>query len=271
MAKIGIIGTGSMGGMFIRKFIENGAVNANDVIACNRSMDKARSLADATGITVGKNNRDLVSRSDVIFLCVKPLDAKAVLREAGDLLTPEKLLISIVSGITIGDISSLTGARAVRAIPSITSECSKGITLLTFGMTATKADKELVRSLFQAISKPVETEEENFDLLADLTSCMPAFISSMMQEFALSASRRGGLSIELTELLVKETLAGTAELLTKDGSTFNELVVRVATKGGITEEGVKVIKREIPAMYDDLLEATSVKRGIVREKIKNNI
>ncbi len=138
MAKIGIIGTGSMGGMFIRKFIETGAVNANDIIASNRSMDKARSLADNTGITVVENNRELVSKSDVIFLCTKPLDAKAVLKEVGDLLTPEKLLISIVSGITIGDISSSTHARAVRVIPSITSECLKGVSLISFGEKATK-------------------------------------------------------------------------------------------------------------------------------------
>ncbi len=75
----------------------------------------------------------------------------------------------------------------------------------------------------------------------------------------------------MTELLVKETLAGTVELLANDGCGFSEIVERVATKGGITEEGVKVIKREIPAMYDDLLEATSVKRGIVREKINDII
>jgi pyrroline-5-carboxylate reductase len=112
-----------------------------------------------------------------------------------------------------------------------------------------------------SISQPVEIEEKNFELLADLTSCAPAFISSLMHELALSAARRKSISPELAKLLVMETLVGTAELLKKVNS-FEEVVGRVATKGGITEEGVKVIRRAAPAMYDDLLEVTLAKHSL---------
>ena len=70
-------------------------------------------------------------------------------------------------------------------------------------------------------------------------------------------------------MLVKETLAGTTELLARDGCSFEAIIEEVATKGGITEEGVKVIDREIPSMYDHLLDATRAKRKLVIENIKN--
>ncbi len=85
-----------------------------------------RSLAHYSGITISDNNRDVVKRSDVIFLCVKPLDVKGILHEVHDLLTPEKLLISIASGITIDDLRLLSHARVARIIPSVTSECRRG-------------------------------------------------------------------------------------------------------------------------------------------------
>ncbi len=81
MATIGFIGTGSMGGMLIRKFVETGAFPAGDFIATNRSSDKAMAIAATTGIGIAGSNLDLAAASDVIFICVKPLEVKSLLKE----------------------------------------------------------------------------------------------------------------------------------------------------------------------------------------------
>jgi len=270
MARIGVIGTGSMGGMLIRKFVETGAFPAGDVVASNRSPDKVRAVAAATGIGIVERNLDLTAASDVIFICVKPLEVKALLKELRGVLAADKLVVSIAADVTIRDISALCDARVARVIPSVTSECSKGVSLVTFGDNSTEADRSLILSALGRISLPVEVEEKNLELLADLTSCAPAFISSMMHEFALSATRRDSISPELAELLVKETLSGTAELL-KTFNSFEEVVTRVATKGGITEEGVKVIRKVAPSLYDDLLEVTLAKHSLVKERIREQV
>jgi pyrroline-5-carboxylate reductase len=269
MTKIGFIGTGSMGGMFIRKFTETGAVAACDIIASNRSADKLAALAAKTGAIAAGSNRDVVKSADVIFLCVKPLDVTGVMHEIQDLLTREKLLVSIASSITIDDLSLMSNARVARVIPSVTSECLKGISLVTFGSKAEITDKKLIIALLDHISKAVEVEEKDLETLLDLTSCAPAFIAALMREFAQSAVRLRGITPELAELLVKETLAGTSDMLAREGCSFEEIVTEVATKGGITEEGVKIIDREAPPMYDHLLEATAAKRRLVSERIKN--
>jgi pyrroline-5-carboxylate reductase len=42
------------------------------------------------------------------------------------------------------------------------------------------------------------------------------------------------------------------------------------TKGGITEEGAKVIKSGLPQVFDEMFEQTLAKRKMVSEKTHNN-
>jgi pyrroline-5-carboxylate reductase len=46
--------------------------------------------------------------------------------------------------------------------------------------------------------------------------------------------------------MVIETMYGTGKLLLEKGITFDNLINRVATKGGITEEGTKTIENKLP-------------------------
>jgi competence protein ComER len=268
MARIGVIGTGSMGGMLIRKFVETGAFSAADIMASNRSPDKAMAIAEATGIGIAKCNLDLAAASEVIFICVKPLEVKALLRELEGELTSDKLVVSTASDFTLSDISALCDAKVARVIPSVASERCRGVSLIAFGDRSTDGDRELILSALAKIGTPVEAAESDFELLADLTSCAPAFISCLMQELALSAVRREGMSAELARMLVIETLLGTAELLAEFGG-FDEVIARVASRGGITEEGLKVIRKAAPSLYDELLEATLAKHGLVKERIRD--
>jgi len=43
----------------------------------------------------------------------------------------------------------------------------------------------------------------------------------------------------------------------------------VTTKGGITEEGVKVLNRHLPAVFDEVFEKTLAKHATVKEMVKN--
>ena len=261
---LGFIGTGHMGSMLIREFIETGAAAPADIIASNRTREKAELLAGDFGIRLG-SNRDAAAQSDVVFLCVKPLDVSGVLAELRDELTPDKLLISVAVDFNLDEIASISRARATRVIPSICSESLKGVTLVSFGGNTTDSDRALIHSLFRAIGHPIEVEETDLEILADLTSSAPAYISAIMRELVLAATRKG-VDAYLAERLAKETLEGTSELLAKE--SFDSLITRVATKGGITEEGLKAIRKHAPAMFDELLASTEAKHELIRKKVQ---
>ena len=90
----------------------------------------------------------------------------------------------------------------------------------------------------------------------------------MMREFARAAVRTGTIPPERAEFLVKETMAGTARILEGEQGTFDTVIGRVATKGGSTEEGVKVLEARLPDVMDEVLLALDAKRRVVSEKVE---
>lgn len=269
MTRYGFIGTGSMGGMLIRQFIRTGVAAPGDITACSRTGASARALATETGITVKDSNLEVAGNADVVFICVRPLDVHDVLVGIHDVLSKNTLLVSIASCVTLADLSAWSGpdVRCARIIPSVTAEEHSGISLVTWGSSVTPADKELVFSLFSAIGTPVEIEERHIEVYSDLTSCAPALFAAMMQEYAAAAVRKEGVPPALAEFLVRHAMIGTAWLLTGKETGFGDIIGRVATKGGITEEGVSVLRKRLPGVYDELLDATLAKHELVRQTV----
>ena len=60
--------------------------------------------------------------------------------------------------------------------------------------------------------------------------------------------------------MVLETLNATGELMLQKDMCFDDVVKRVATKGGITEVGSRVIYDGFPEIADEMFEKTHAKR-----------
>jgi pyrroline-5-carboxylate reductase len=269
MTRYGFIGTGSMGSMLVRKLTGNGIIAPAAIAASSKTGLSARALAEKTGITAAPSNTAAAAGADVLFICVKPAVVRNVLEEVLPVLKPGTLIVSIAGGVTLADLGEWAGPdhRYTRVIPSVAAEHDAGISLVAWGRGTGPEDRALVLKLLNAIGTAVETDEGNLDLYADLTSCAPAFIAVMMREFAASSVRTGTIGPALAEFLVRKTLAGTARILDDEKTGFDTLVVRVATKGGITEEGVRVLEARLPAVFDEVLRATKEKRRVVAKRL----
>jgi pyrroline-5-carboxylate reductase len=255
--------------MLIRKIIGTGLVGPGGISASSKSGISARGLAGTTGITAEPSNRTVAGKADVLFICVKPLEVRGVLDEVRDVLKHGTLLVSIAGCVSLENLRDWTGdtVHCVRIIPSVTAEENAGISLVAWGPGVIPEEKNLVLGLLNAISTAVEIEERDFDLYTNLTRCGPALIVAMMREFAGGASRTGTIPPELAEYLVKETMIGIARILEGEQVTFDNIIGRVATKGGSTEEGVKVLQARLPAVMDEVLLALDAKRRVVSEKV----
>ena len=269
MTRYGFIGTGSMGSMLIRQLIYTGIAAPQEITACSRTGVSAHALAAGTGIAVGESNRDVARSAEILFICVRPLDVHEVIGEIRNVLSEKTLLVSIAGCVSLADLAAWSGpgVRCARVIPSVTAEEHSGISLVAWNSLITPADKERVFSLFSAIGTPVEIEEKHIEVYSDLTSCAPALFAVMMKEYAAAAVRKEGVPPALAEFLVRHTLIGTAWLLTGKETGFEDIIRRVATPGGITEEGVKVLRNRLPAVYDELLGVTLAKHASVKDKI----
>ena len=269
--QIGIIGTGSMGRMLIRSFIRGGAAIPQQICAANRTPETCIAIAAETGIQTAEDSRALVEGADIVILCVRQPDVVPVMQEIHDLLTDDKLLISIASDVPLNELEALTSARVVRVIPSLPAEQLKGVSLIVFSEHTTQADRKEVLSLFSAVSTPVAITERELEAYTTLTSCAPAFFAAMVHEFARSATRMTGIPADEAEQLARETFIGTAALLENPGTSSDDLISRVATPGGITEAGVHVLSRDFPSVCDELFAATARKHAAFRDKKTSTI
>jgi pyrroline-5-carboxylate reductase len=234
-----------------------------------RTKSKLKELSKQwPGIDTAFDNTEAARKSKYIFLCVKPLEIKSVLEEIKGVLTPDSVVVSIAGSVSLKNIESVTGGKVTRVIPSLTSEVLEGISLVCHNGLVSSEEAAYIETLLSGISKVKKIREEDFDLATELTSCAPGFFAAILNELVQSALRQNGaLTVQDAVDMVRHTFYGTAKVLLEQNMGFDEMIKRVATKGGITEEGVKIFRAELPETYDHMFKATLDKRKRVREAV----
>jgi pyrroline-5-carboxylate reductase len=179
-------------------------------------------------------------------------------------------VVSLAANVTLENIGSVIGGKITRVMPGITSEVGEGVSLMCYNSLVGREDVAFIEGLFSAVGTVKVIAESAFGSGADLTSCSPGFFAAMMAQFIEAGSRSGPFSREDVQEMVLTTLYATAKLLREKHMTPEELVSRVATKGGITEEGVKVLDAHLPSVFDAVFKSTREKRQAVCESLKKD-
>ena len=270
--KIGVIGTGNMGTILVSSFIDSCAVIPSHLTIVNRSSEKAIKLKQQyPSLQVVKSADEVVKKSDMIFICVKPHEYFPLLKKMQSNLKQQQLIVSITSPIKVSEIESFVGCDVARAIPSITNRALSGASLVTFGSRCSEANKVKLLYLMSQISTPIETEEEITRVSSDIVSCGPAFLSYLIQQFIEGAVTETNISNEQATILATEMLIGMGKLLEKDYFSLETLQRKVTVKGGVTGEGLKVLEAETGEMFHHLIQSTHKKFEEDREGIKQQV
>lgn len=266
--KVGFIGTGSMGTTLIDALIQSGAVTPEQVIASNRTMDKVQRLASQhPGLQVSPSNAETVRISDIVFLCVKPLEFKPVLEEIQHAARPDLILVSITSPVLLEHLERQLPCKVAKIIPSITSYVRSGASLCMYGSRIQTEDRELLERLMSSISLPLPIDEKYTRISSDLSSCGPAFIAFFLQRWIDAATEATGIGRDEASRLACEMLLGTGKLLTEGGFTPEQLQQRVAVPGGITAEALRLMNEELADMFHQLIHVTHAKYEEDLEKV----
>jgi len=268
MDKIGFIGLGSMGGALLKSLLEHGAFSQKDVLVSTRTKEKIKGfISNFPDVTIMDSNIALAKESRTLFICVKTGDVRNVLLEIKPHLRPDVHLITITGGLTIRNIAKIFNGKLTKIIPSITCEVGESVTLVFHNPAVTVQEASRVEKWLSSLGLVKAIDEDLFEIGADLTSCAPAFMASIFKHFVEVGLKHSRFERQDIEEMLLMTLLGTARLLQEKKFGFDELITRVATKGGITEEGLKVLDEHLPFVFDELLEATLNKHQIVKSNM----
>ncbi|HEY3420470.1 MAG TPA: pyrroline-5-carboxylate reductase dimerization domain-containing protein [Methanomassiliicoccales archaeon] len=267
--RYGFVGYGNMGSMLIKGLLEHGAMAEQETVVTNRNKEKLDALKQGhPGVDVVARPSD-VAKADVIFLCVRTGDVKSALEEILPYLRPKAHIVTINGGLQIKNLEKVFPGMITKAIPSMTLGSGHGVTLICHNRCVDTRSARIIEGMFERVGMVQIVKEDQFEIAADLTSCAPAFITAMAQHFAEAGSRRGDLESGTAMRMVVETLLGTALTLSSGEVGLDELRLKVATKGGITEQGLAVLDRELPRIFDQVLEATTAKHELVKDAMTN--
>ena len=265
--KIGIIGYGSMGKMLLWKFSKAGNIAKQDLLVSNRTMEK---LEEAKAVATVIGSRKLASEADIIFICVRPVDLKQVLEEIRYDIKSDALLVSLNGSISFDSIHKIVNGKTAKVIPSLTAEIGRSQTLVCFDQNVSDGDKAVLKDLLGSIGDVIELPENEMGMGSELVSCMPGFIASIFDVICKSAEGHTSIPKDQIVKMVLNTMSATGDLMLQKDMTFEDVVTRVATKGGITEEGTKVVYEQFPETADKLFEKTLEKRRLTTENAEKS-
>ncbi|MFA5008860.1 MAG: pyrroline-5-carboxylate reductase [Candidatus Omnitrophota bacterium] len=252
-AKIGIIGCGNMGSA-----IAKGISSKYQVFVFDKDTGKTKNIAK---VKVAKSISDLINAVGVVILAVKPQDFDSVLNKIRDYVN-KKLVISIAAGISTKYIEKVLGrARVIRVMPNLPAKIGKGMSCLSKGKFASKTDLNFAEKIFGFIGNTLVLKESMMNAATADSGSGPGFLFSLIsgkslkeaREFArtdfiprlLNAGVDVGFKPQEAQLLATATTAGSLVLLGKSNLSAEDLVKRVASKGGTTEAGLKELKGNV--------------------------
>ncbi|WP_108722186.1 late competence protein ComER [Gorillibacterium timonense] len=264
----GFIGTGSMGSILIEAFIRSGALRPEEIVAANRTPAKAEQLAlRFPGLRSASSAVEVAADSDILFLCVKPGDFPALLKVIAPLCREDQLIVSITSPVMLSQLEERLPGKIIKVIPSVTNYVLSGAALCIYGSRVRPEDKARLEQLLAPISRPLEVSEEHTRISSDLSSCGPAFLSFLLAKLVDAAVEIAAINRSEAERMASEMLLGTGMLLTAGGMSPEDVIKRVAVPGGITEEALRLLEKELGSTFTRLIGSTHAKFREDAEKV----
>lgn len=269
MKRIGFIGYGSMGSVILNGFLDSGILKPFKVTVSTRTRSKLSEFEkNYPEIEIADDNVQTAQNSDIIFIFTGTSEVKKVIEEINSYISQETHLIYISAALGMDLVGSIFDGKITKVIPSITSEVHEGVALICHHESVATEESEFVNGLFRSIGDVKIVDEVDLDVGADITSCSPAFIAKIFQEFSIEAANNSNFSRKETEEMIISTLYGTSKLLYEKHYGIENLISAVATKGGITEEGIKILETELPDLFSELFKTTIKKHQLIRRELQ---
>jgi pyrroline-5-carboxylate reductase len=243
--KIAIIGGGNLGMAIAEGLIQSGFVSPKHILITKRNLQTLNHL-ERQGVLVSDKNEEAVRYADLVILAVKPFQVNDILSSLKAEFRAEKqLLVSVVTGISIGHISERLGGKVpvVRAMPNTAIAIQESMTCIAASPNVPEDQLQYVLEVFDQLGKAVKIDEKLMDAATVLGACGTAFAMRYIR-----ANIQGGIEIGFdaatANLIAAQTVKGAAELLLKKGSHPEQEIDKVTTPKGCTIAGLNEMEHQ---------------------------
>ena len=237
---VGFIGGGNMGASLAR------AVRRADypVYLYDKDTEKAAALKEELSLTLLSSEEEIISKSDIVFLAVKPNIVESVLLKIKDALSKKRtLIISMAAGVKISSIEEKLGNAKVpiiRIMPNTPVAVMSGVIAYSKNGLCTPNDLDAFLKILQHAGVLRELDESQIDAETAVAGCGPAF-AYLFIDAIKDAGIKAGLSESDALLFAAKTVEGASKMVLSSSESPKKLAERVCSPGGSTIEGVNAL------------------------------
>lgn len=244
LTNIGFIGGGKMAQSLAGGFVRKKLLKAEQIYFYDRNNNTANTfLKELPGAILLESNKKLVEKTDIIFCAVKPQNIEEVALSLIEVDKENKLFISILAGVCLASLyNHLQTKRIVRVMPNTPCLIGQGASGYSLGKGATNEDGSLVKIFFEAVGIALQVDEKHLDVVTAISGSGPAYIYTVI-EALIEGAVKEGLSREIAEKLIVQTVIGSASLAQQTGSHPAVLKAQVTSPGGTTAAALYTLEK----------------------------
>ena len=160
--RVAFIGCGNMGSALISGTLGSGLISKDKVLVTDIRPKRLEYIREKEGVSTTEDNREAVEKSDIIVLAVKPQVVGRVLSEIKDVMTGDKVIISIAAGITTGFIEKALEREVpvVRVMPNTPALVKTGASGISPGKYAGEQEEAVAEQMMRRVGIVVKVPEE---------------------------------------------------------------------------------------------------------------
>lgn len=255
----------------IRGFLETPFISPQRIYVSNRSPGKLQKLTEQFGIISVANNEELVEKSDIVILSVKPQDLLAAVEPIARAFSEQQIVISLAAGLRMATLEKyLPDCRLVRLMPNTPSLIGRGVLGYLLNDDSDEALEGVVEDLFSKLGTVFKMEDEDqLEALMVASSSGTGFVFEMMmywQDWLMEH----GFEPDIARQMTVETFLG-ASLLAEQSKdvTVEELQNRVASRKGVTLAGLQSMRElEIERALRISFEKAALRNSEIAREMK---
>lgn len=242
VCSVGVLGCGNMGGAILKGLAATGRYS---LYGWTRTMSRLDPLLEL-GVQAAKSADDLLGKSSVLILGVKPYQIVDVLESLDETLLAGKIVVSIAAGTSMKTLQKATKGRCtvVRCMPNTPAMVSRGVFALCFDEKAGAAERECVQGIFAELGLCIELAESQFTAFSALIGAGPAYVFDLMEGLVMAGVTLG-FGHAASRSMVTELFAGCAKMAAANPKE-HLIAMRdnVCSPAGLTIAGVNAMNEE---------------------------
>lgn len=258
-AKTIVVGGGAMGTAIVRGLLDSGLLSPADLVVAEIEHERREFLAAQFGVATSPEPSTCVDRGGIVILAIKPQNFEELSRSIQPVLREDALVISIMAGVSMARLREALGTdRVVRVMPNIAAQVGQGMSVWIGGDALSSNDRDVTKRVLAVLGAELEIEQESLlDVATAVHGSGPAYLY-LLAEAWIDAGVAAGLDRPTSEVLVRQTIAGSVALWEQSGRLPAELRDAVTSPGGTTAAGLAALEPfDFPAAMRAAIDAAS--------------